>query len=68
MKFPFVYIHRGGCGGRAFYYNERPKPGTPFKIFNAEHLDGKKLEFAAKLACDTCGAPIRLISANLENR
>lgn len=63
-QFPYVMIHRD-CGKPAFLMRRKPLPRDLAQSEDAAHLDGTPIKFESTPECDSCGAIVKLYSADV---
>jgi len=54
----YSYIHKGGCGGVAFYYSHIPVSGQTFRFQDVTLIDGSKPDTAKRMTCGSCGGEL----------
>lgn len=64
-----AYMHKDGCGGPAFLYDDAAEPGALVMASRAKNIDGSTPEAEKPIVCGTCGErlPRHLRSAWLED-
>ena len=60
-SYPYFCKHTGddGCGGVAFFMNNKPELGKAMLLSDAINVDGTKIDYYRAVTCGACGEGVR---------